>query len=661
MTTDLAKAESYSWHGFLRWADGGRDLELTHCVVTLREQPSSRQLRRWSIGPRAACLLLVLSKHKSTPQLDGAPGKCLYEAVRKRAKWLKQMFTTSLEPNDLNIQANSLFVCGIQGEQHVRSKLNPQVVQFTMLDNLGHEQIIADLDHWEITAAALGAEWKGGQAGSILANAYKAWLERFKPPAGNGREQDEVENLISEIADTQLEPPFQALRRVVLEDARAAVHQMADHKCCDFPFKTYYKATRALMEQIRTGGKVCVTNLLAQREWISNAFTEYLPLETRLIEEKRLEVTRFFVGTVEEFENENVQRHLSSQRKQGVIVRSVYVDRPLTDSIGSTFDRDIGIYGTMPESFIEGISEDGELLHGKFGTNPDQLTSIRRVFEVLSKYATARTRRRNDAERQSLARSMQGWQLPYDEEGPAWQSHECPMLKEYFEPVLRKAVQRATEQQRDHVTIVDLGCGDGRNFAYMAQICTGLTSADGIKFELIGLDFCERAVRRCRETIHSLPSSNKYAAAARNFVDDVPAVTGTVDLLIAVDVATHIYHSELPVALKEWNRVLRDEGILLFNAYTPLDDTIKHCRADVENRIAESGQLEGVDNAWWYRDTFYKYYEWDELHRQLGNAHFASTHNIMTWRDPPHGRYRPHAHDHHNLVITATKGPEAHG
>ena len=138
-------------------------------------------------------------------------------------------------------------------------------------------------------------------------------------------------------------------------------------------------------------------------------------------------------------------------------------------------------------------------------------------------------------------------------------------------------------------------------------------------------------------------------------------MAGRADILICADTFGQLYPSEVGRALQEWRRALRPSGTLFLNAYTPNDDTAIDCKDSVALHEPDSEKDSGFDDAWWYRNTYYKYYDVNELKKLLNDAGLGIINlEKKRWTDPPHPGYREHEHEHENWIVEAqSPGPSA--
>jgi SAM-dependent methyltransferase len=212
---------------------------------------------------------------------------------------------------------------------------------------------------------------------------------------------------------------------------------------------------------------------------------------------------------------------------------------------------------------------------------------------------------------------QKGWEHAYAQQhggGPLWQENPIPILDNVIAELQGRRVQ----------TVVDVGCGDGRNVA--ALIDAGLTCL-GVDISPTGLARARRAVRQ-------------RGFLVRADATNMPLVTGSVDAVTCFDVFGQV---EDPGALiAEAGRVLAAGGLFVVNAFTYED--------------SEYGQGEQIGpHTFAYRDTLFRFYDEATL-RALFNGWEVLGVDRVSWEDPPHGEFRPYWHTHDNWVLYATHG-----
>jgi ubiquinone/menaquinone biosynthesis C-methylase UbiE len=125
----------------------------------------------------------------------------------------------------------------------------------------------------------------------------------------------------------------------------------------------------------------------------------------------------------------------------------------------------------------------------------------------------------------------------------------------------------------DHSRVLELGCGNGKLLAFLAENL----------HECIGLDFSENACRLSQRNVKS-PNVNLIIADARQ----IPLRSGSVDTVIAFHVVGHLLAEDRTALVAESARVLSSGGKFLF-----CDFSIEDFRAgngeEIEDRTYRRG------------------------------------------------------------------------
>ena len=112
----------------------------------------------------------------------------------------------------------------------------------------------------------------------------------------------------------------------------------------------------------------------------------------------------------------------------------------------------------------------------------------------------------------------------------------------FVEPMYEIIVEEISKLQSGR--ILDVGCGNGNLFTYLAED----------KYELFGIDFCENMIaeakRNCRNAIFSVADA-----------ENIPFDDDSFDIIVCNASFHHYVHPNK--VLKEMHRVLKDEGKLL--------------------------------------------------------------------------------------------------
>lgn len=207
-----------------------------------------------------------------------------------------------------------------------------------------------------------------------------------------------------------------------------------------------------------------------------------------------------------------------------------------------------------------------------------------------------------------------GWESAYQQQsdGPLWQEDPIPVI-----PQAIKALQ-----DRGSRTVVDLGCGDGRNLA--ALVDAGFTAL-GVDIAPTGLAHAKRVIRQ-------------RSFLLRADATDLPLIDASVDAVTCFDVFGQIQDPTALIA--EAGRLLAEGGIFVTNAFTPQDQTYGEGELIAPNTFA-------------YKDTLFRYYTEEEIRALFAHWEIIALERI-SWDDPPHGDFRPYPHTHDNWIVFAT-------
>lgn len=207
-----------------------------------------------------------------------------------------------------------------------------------------------------------------------------------------------------------------------------------------------------------------------------------------------------------------------------------------------------------------------------------------------------------------------GWEKAYQEqsEGPLWQEDPIPVIPPAIEALKKRNIR----------TVVDLGCGDGRNLAALAD--AGF-NATGVDIAPTGLAHAGRVIRR-------------RAFLLRADATTLPLIDASVDAVTCFDVFGQIQDPTQLIA--EARRVVHPDGLFVTNAFTLKDET-----------YGEGTEI--APHTFAYKDTLFRYYDEDEMRTLFADWNVLEMDRI-SWDDPPHGDFRPYPHKHDNWVVYAT-------
>ncbi len=200
-----------------------------------------------------------------------------------------------------------------------------------------------------------------------------------------------------------------------------------------------------------------------------------------------------------------------------------------------------------------------------------------------------------------------------------WQDGPVPYLQDL--EVLKLLRDRRVD------TILEPGCGDGRNSRHLAR--------NG--FHVTAVDVSAAALQLASE-LASREGHNRILHLHQD-VTKLDFVGDNFDAAIIVDCLGQLEAPE--TALREIRRVLRPDGILIFNVFTPSDST-----CGVGEQV---GPLEYV-----YKNTLFRFFTEEMVRAMVADWSDVSIRQFP-WMDPPHGEFRPEPHMHDSWVVTAYK------
>lgn len=213
-----------------------------------------------------------------------------------------------------------------------------------------------------------------------------------------------------------------------------------------------------------------------------------------------------------------------------------------------------------------------------------------------------------------FAELQYGWEKAYQEqtEGPLWQEDPIPVIPQALEALRKQSVR----------TVVDLGCGDGRNLAALA----------GAGFNALGVDIAPTGLAHARRVVGARSFLLRADATSLPLVDD------SVDAVTCFDVFGQIKDPTDLIA--EARRIVTPDGLFVTNAFTLDDETYGEGEEIAPHTFA-------------YKDTLFRYYEEAEIKALFEDWHVHEIDRV-SWDDPPHGDFRPYPHRHDNWVVYAT-------
>jgi len=209
-----------------------------------------------------------------------------------------------------------------------------------------------------------------------------------------------------------------------------------------------------------------------------------------------------------------------------------------------------------------------------------------------------------------------GWLDAYqnvDAETDFWNDEPIPVLQ----PVLDQLLQRGSH------TVLDLGCGTGRNIIPLVENGMMVT----------GIDISTDALK-----IAQMRSGGRCFVTCTDIRDLAVYVDQSVDAINCFDVLGQV--DDPAVVLAAAHRVVRTGGIFSFNLFS-LEDS--------QYGLGEEIGKHRFD----YKSTLFRFFDRDEVEDLVTSDgwHTVSFTEIR-WDDPPHGDFRPYPHEHANWCVT---------
>jgi len=191
-------------------------------------------------------------------------------------------------------------------------------------------------------------------------------------------------------------------------------------------------------------------------------------------------------------------------------------------------------------------------------------------------------------------------------------------------------------RQEGITAVLDAGCGDGKNLAWLVE--------QG--FWGIGVDASLAALQKCTNYLDQQNLKGRYLILSSQQLEFLPFIDGALSAAICIDVLSHTKKPKN--ILLELARILRTGGLLYVNLFHP-DDS---CRLGPRMR---KGQRTGE---YWYtpsvvspaereREYYYRFYMKEEVSALLESTPFEFLSlERREWSEPPHEVYREEEHEH---------------
>lgn len=172
------------------------------------------------------------------------------------------------------------------------------------------------------------------------------------------------------------------------------------------------------------------------------------------------------------------------------------------------------------------------------------------------------------------------------------------VVKDFF-----KWVRRTQKMDVENATVLDLGCGNGKNVKYLVE---------GYCKKGIGYDISPTAINQAKQMCAGLP----IIFEVRSIGETYPIVKESIDIIIDATSSNSLSEKERVVYLKETSDALKKEGYLFVRALCKEGDTnAKQLLKDFPGTekdtyiLPEVGVTERVFSKEDFQDTYAPYFE----------------------------------------------------
>jgi len=173
----------------------------------------------------------------------------------------------------------------------------------------------------------------------------------------------------------------------------------------------------------------------------------------------------------------------------------------------------------------------------------------------------------------------------------------------------------------NHSTVLDLGCGNGRNIKYLASVQRG--------FNIIGLDFSIPLLRIANKNLKQL-GFDKNINYLFGDISSLPIQDNTIDSALCVATLHHLPTSKLRIsALMELHRCLKHNGRAFISVWDFEQDKFKDELTRQLKEPAREGEFGDVFVPWkgkrgkTYQRYYHLFYQ-DELMKLIDQVNFRT-------------------------------------
>jgi ubiquinone/menaquinone biosynthesis C-methylase UbiE len=163
---------------------------------------------------------------------------------------------------------------------------------------------------------------------------------------------------------------------------------------------------------------------------------------------------------------------------------------------------------------------------------------------------------------------------------------------------------------RPDVTVLDAGCGNGRNLLWLN---------DMFRIRGYGYDISEEAISQALAQAQTQKWGSKLVFKVHSIGSDIPLPDASVDIVLDMMTSHFLKEKERAIYLAEIARVLKPQGVLFFKSFYAEGD--KHAKDLIENESA------GEENAYIHpRLKVYEYVWTNEAIMKSFSEHFILQH-----------------------------------
>jgi len=202
------------------------------------------------------------------------------------------------------------------------------------------------------------------------------------------------------------------------------------------------------------------------------------------------------------------------------------------------------------------------------------------------------------------------WDNIYEKQGEKYKYYNI------FEPHKDMSYVSKVFSKHKVNTILDLGCGVGRNLIFLSKK----------GFNLYGIDYSLDGVKILNSKLKSLKLSDKTNIICGSFYDKLPYKDFFFDAIISVQSLQHGKEKQIKFAIKEMLRVLKPNGLIFITlAGRTSKGKVRHCLVKTAKKIAPNTYLPTIGDEIGLVHFIYN--------KELIEKHYKDFKIIKSWRD----------------------------